>query len=35
MGIAGFIAMSAGLPVVLAAIDLDHEPSGQTREIDD
>jgi len=35
MGIACFIGMSTGLPVVLAAIDLDHEPGGQTREVDD
>jgi hypothetical protein len=35
MGIACFIAMSAGLPVVLAAIDLDHEPGGRAREVDD
>ena len=35
MSIACFIGMSAGLPVVLAAIDLDHEPGGQAREIDD
>jgi hypothetical protein len=35
MGIACFIAMSAGLPVVLAAIDLDHEPGGHAREVDD
>jgi hypothetical protein len=35
MGIAGFIAMSTGRPVVLAAIDLDYEPGRQTREVDD
>jgi hypothetical protein len=35
MGIAGFIGMLAGLPVVLAAIDLDYEPDRQTREVDD
>jgi hypothetical protein len=35
MGVACFIGMSAGLPVVLAAIDLDHEPGGQTRQVDD
>ena len=35
MGIASFIGMSAGLPVVLASIDLYHEPGGQTREVDD
>jgi hypothetical protein len=35
MGGACFIAMSAGLPVVLAAIDLDHEPGGQAHEVDD
>ena len=35
MGIAGFIAMSTGLQVVLATIDLDHEPGGPAREVDD
>jgi hypothetical protein len=35
VGIACFIGVSAGLPVVLTSIDLDHEPGGQTREVDD
>jgi hypothetical protein len=35
MGIACFIGVSAGFPVVLASIDLDHEPGGHTREVDD
>jgi hypothetical protein len=35
MSIAGFIGVSVGLPVVVAGIDLDHEPGGHTREVND